>query len=63
VLLAGADGAANARTAREVGVSVSTVREWHSRFEAEGLAKFGEARKGRGRKPTIAQEKIERSSP
>jgi transposase len=59
VLLMAADGVANARIAGEVGVSVPTVREWRSRFAAEGLAKFAEVRKGRGRKVSIAQEKID----
>ena len=58
-LLMAADGVANSRIATEVGVSVPTVREWRDRFSAEGLAKFGEVRKGRGRKPTIPHEKIE----
>jgi transposase len=59
VLLSAADGLANARTAELVGVSVVTVREWRARFAAEGLAKFGEVRKGRGRKPEIPQEKVD----
>jgi transposase len=58
-LLMAADGVANARIAAEVGVSVPTVREWRSRFAAEGLTKFGEVRKGRGRKASIAQGKID----
>jgi transposase len=59
VLLSAADGVANTRTAQFVGVSVVTVREWRRRFEAEGLAKFGQVRKGRGRKPEIAQDKVD----
>jgi len=58
-LLAAADGVANSRIAQEVGVSVPTVREWRARFSAEGLAKFGEVRPGRGRKPEIPQAKFD----
>ncbi len=58
-LLMAADGAANSQIARDVGVSLPTVRDWRSRFVSEGLGKFGEVRKGRGRKPTIPQEKVD----
>ena len=58
-LLLAADGAANSQIARDVGVSLPTVRDWRSRFVSEGLGKFGEVRKGRGRKPTIPQEKVD----
>jgi transposase len=58
-LLSAADGVANSRTAGTVGVSVPTVRAWRARFAAEGLAKFGEVRRGRGRKPEIPQAKID----
>ncbi len=59
VLLLAADGVANARIAEQVGVSVTTVRAWRTRFAAEGLAGLGKVRAGRGRKPTIAQAKID----
>ena len=59
VLLSAADGAANSRTAEDVGVSVVTVREWRARFALEGLAKFAEVRKGRGRKARIPQGTID----
>jgi transposase len=58
-LLQAADGVANARIAKQVGVSVSTVRAWRTRFTAEGLAKLGKVRAGRGRKPAISQAKID----
>ena len=58
LLLAG-DGVANSRIAAQVGVKVDTVRAWRSRFSAEGLAKLGKVRPGRGRKATIPQEKVE----
>ena len=59
VLLMAADGTANSRTAEQVGVSVPTVLEWRARFAAEGLVRFGQVRKGRGRKPEIPQAKID----
>jgi transposase len=59
VLLLAAEGAANVRIAAEVGVSTVTVRAWRERFADEGLAKFGQVRKGRGRKPSIPAEKVD----
>jgi len=59
VLLLAADGVANARIAAQVGVCPATVRSWRCRFEADGLAKLGRVRAGRGRKPSIPQSKIE----
>jgi transposase len=59
VLLLAADGIANTRIAQEVGVSAMTVRAWRERFATEGLAKFGQVRKGRGRKASIPAEKVE----
>jgi transposase len=58
-LLLAADGLANARIAEQVAVTVSTVRAWRARFAAEGLARLGVVRAGRGRKSVIAQEKVE----
>jgi transposase len=58
-LLLAADGVANEQIAIRVGVTPVTVRSWRSRFDAEGLAKFGKVAAGRGRKVTIAQEVIE----
>jgi len=57
--LLAADGVANYRMAAEVGVSPATVVAWRDRCSAEGLAKLGWVRKGRGRKPTIPQEVID----
>ena len=59
VLLLAADGVANARIAKQAGVSPATVRSWRSRFEQDGLAKLGKVRAGRGRKSNIPQSKIE----
>ena len=58
-LLLAADGVANYLIAAQVGVSPATVTLWRSRFASEGLAKFGQVRKGRGPKPTIPKEKID----
>jgi transposase len=59
VLLMAADGVANSQIAANVGVTPVTVRSWRARFADEGLAKFGQVRQGRGRKPGISAEKIE----
>ena len=58
-LLLAADGVANNVIARTVRVTPTTVRAWRDRFAAEGLAKFGRVRPGRGRKPVIPQSKID----
>jgi transposase len=58
-LLLAAGGVANTRIAEQVGVSAATVAAWRQRFTDEGVAKFGEVRSGRGRKPTIPQSKID----
>ena len=58
-LLLAADGVANTQIAQRIGVSAVTVRAWRKRFTAEGLAKFGRVRQGRGRKPSISAEKVE----
>ena len=57
LLLAG-QGLANTGIAAQVGVSPSTVLAWRNRFAEQGLVKFGEVAKGRGRKPGISAEKI-----
>ena len=58
LLLAG-QGVANSRIAKEVGVSVTTVRSWRDRFVVDGVARLGEVRAGRGRKAVIPQSKID----
>jgi transposase len=58
-LLLAADGLANTAIAAQLGVSPSSVVSWRERFAAEGLAKFAQVRKGRGRKPQIPQDKID----
>jgi transposase len=57
-LLLAAEGIANTRIAERVGVSPATVRAWRDRFGEQGLARFGEVRSGRGRKPSLSAEKI-----
>jgi transposase len=47
------------RIAERVGVTVVTVRAWRARFAQTGLADLGVVRAGRGRKPSIAAEKVE----
>ena len=59
VLLLAGNGVANSRIAEQVGVTVTTVRSWRSRFAQEGLARLGKVQSGRGRKPEIPQDKIE----
>src|SRR6266508_2811841 len=58
-LLLAADGAANTRIGAEIGVSPTSVSAWRARFAREGLALFGPIRSGRGRKPSIPQEKVQ----
>jgi len=57
-LLFAAEGLANTRIAERVGVSPATVRAWRDRFGEQGLARLGQVRRGRGRKPSISEEKV-----
>ena len=59
VLLMAGQGLANAQIAASVGVTPVTVRSWRARFASEGLAKFGQVREGRGRKPVLSAEKVD----
>ena len=58
-LLMAADGVANTAIAASLSVSPASVKSWRDRFSEEGLAKLGQVRKGRGRKPSIPQSKID----
>ena len=58
-LLLAAQGMANTAIAARLEVSPSSVAVWRDRFAAEGLAKIGRVRPGRGRKPQIPAEKID----
>jgi DNA-binding CsgD family transcriptional regulator len=57
LLLAG-DGVSNSEISDVVGVSRPTVLAWRGQFEKDGLIRFGEVAKGRGRKPSISDGKI-----
>ncbi len=59
VLLMAADGFANTRIAKEVGVAPMTVKAWRERFSEDGLKDFSAVRPGRGRRPSIPAAKIE----
>ena len=58
-LLMAADGVANTAIAASLSVSPASVKSWRDRFTEEGLAKLGQVRKGRGRKPSIPQSTID----
>ncbi len=58
VLLSAADGVSNSEISEVAGVSRSTVLAWRGQFEKDGLIGFGEVAKGRGRKPSISDEKV-----
>ena len=58
-LLMAADGVANTAIARSLSVSPASVESWRERFTEDGLAKLGQVRKGRGRKTSIPQSKID----
>jgi len=53
------DGFASTRIASEIGVSPATVTRWRERFEQEGLKASVKVRPGRGRKASIAPEKVQ----
>ena len=58
-LLAAADGLANTRIVADLGVTVVSVRAWRARFQSEGLSTWGKVARGRGRKASILQAKID----
>jgi transposase len=58
-LFLAADGMATYRIAVEVGASPASVAKWRVRFTEEGVRDLGKVRRGRGRKPSIPQEKVE----
>ncbi len=58
VLLMAADGASNTAIAKCTGVSRVTVVAWRAEFVEHGLRDFGQVAEGRGRKPTISDDKI-----
>src|ERR671916_2759108 len=58
VLLLAGDGGSNSEISEVAGVSRPTVLAWRGQFEKDGLVGFGEVAKGRGRKPSISDEKV-----
>jgi transposase len=58
VLLLAGDGVSNSEIGEVAGVSRPTVLAWRGQFEKDGLVGFGEVAKGRGRKPSISDEKV-----
>jgi len=59
-LLMAGDGLANTRIATDLGVSRSTVIQWREHFELDGIEWVGKVRPGRGRKPVITQDVIDK---
>lgn len=58
-LLMAADGVANTVIATALSATPKTVRAWRDRFAHDGLARLGQVRPGRGRKPSIPQATID----
>ena len=58
VLLLAGDGVPNSEISDVAGVSRPTVLAWRGQFEKGGLVGFGQVAKGRGRKPSISDEKV-----
>ncbi|HEX5994485.1 MAG TPA: IS630 family transposase [Jiangellales bacterium] len=58
VLLLAADGVSNVEIAERCEVSRPTVLAWRKQFETDGLTRFGQVAKGRGRKASIPAEKV-----
>jgi transposase len=58
VLLSAADGVSNSEISEVAGVSRPTVLAWRAQFTQDGLTGFGEVATGRGRKPSISDEKV-----
>ncbi len=59
-LLMAADGMANMTIADTLGVSRSTVIAWRKHFDINGVNDIGKVSPGRGRKPSIPTEVIEK---
>lgn len=58
IILAAAEGLSNSRIAREVGVTRPTVLLWRERFGEGGTGALSAIHEGRGRKRSIAAEKV-----
>ena len=59
-LLWAADGVANEEIARRAQVDSDTVRAWRKRFAEKGVEGVGTVAKGRGRKPWLPPDTVER---
>lgn len=59
IILLRSEGLSQKEVAQRLGLNVVLVNRWCQRFDAQGLEGLGD-RPGRGRKPTVAAEKIER---
>lgn len=53
-------GESNHAIGSTLGVAPSTVAYWRKKFEEDGIRWVGRVREGRGRKPTIPQERIDK---
>ena len=58
IILRRVAGLSQEQVAAELGVSKACVNKWSQRFDREGLAGLQD-RPGRGRRPSIAPEKVE----
>ncbi len=58
-LLMAEEGLANTAIGAKLGVSPSSVVAWRKTFEAEGVVKFAQVHRGRGRKASIPADKID----
>jgi transposase len=58
VLLLAGDGMSNSEISEVAEVSRPTVLAWRGQFEKDGLVGFGQVAQGRGRKPSISDEKV-----
>jgi transposase len=59
-LLMASEGMANTAIAQALSLSPASVTNWRARFAEEGIAHLGQVRKGRGRKPWIPRDTIEK---
>jgi transposase len=58
IILRRTEGVRQVQVAAELGVSVACVNKWSQRFERDGLEGLLDA-KGRGRRPSLAEHKVE----
>jgi transposase len=59
IMLMGASGLSNNRTATELNTSRSTVIEWRRRFQEGGVDALIDIRPGRGRRVSISDERVQ----